>query len=165
MKALILVPAILLCSLVYAAEPTDSSVRELLALSEARKPLDALMSETESSLATGMRQKLFRHDMTAEEQIIIDNGIKQMIDAIRSEMQWEKLEGERISIYKRAFSQSEIDGMIAFYRTAAGKAVIEKMPLVKQEDLKISLNGYGKAFERLEKIERDIMASLQSANR
>jgi hypothetical protein len=35
-------------------------------------------------------------------------------------------------VYHESFTQSEIDGIIKFYKTPAGKAMINKLPLVMQ---------------------------------
>lgn len=161
MKALFLLIAAMCCSTVAAVEPSDASIRELMALSEVRKPLDALLAETERTIEIGMRQKFLGFDMTVDRQVIVDNGIKRMRDVLRSEMRWEKHEAARIAVYRRAFSQAEVDAMIAFYRTPAGKAMVERMPAVKQEDLQISLDGFAAVFTQFEEIDRDILMSLR----
>jgi uncharacterized protein len=38
-----------------------------------------------------------------------------------------------IRIYSEALTQQELDGMLAYYKTPAGEAVIKKLPRLSQE--------------------------------
>ncbi|TJZ73208.1 DUF2059 domain-containing protein [Chitiniphilus eburneus] len=42
------------------------------------------------------------------------------------------LKPDYIKLYRDTFTQEEIDGLIAFYKTPAGQALVDKMPLVLQ---------------------------------
>jgi uncharacterized protein len=41
---------------------------------------------------------------------------------------WEKLKPRFVALMAEAFTDEELDGILAFYRSAAGKAMVEKMP-------------------------------------
>jgi hypothetical protein len=47
-------------------------------------------------------------------------------------MGWDKLEPIYIKLYTDTFSQSDIDGILKFYKTPAGSALLKKMPLLMQ---------------------------------
>jgi hypothetical protein len=48
------------------------------------------------------------------------------------ELSWRNYEPLYLDIYARSLTQEEVDGMLAFYATLAGKAVIAKMPTIMQ---------------------------------
>lgn len=48
-------------------------------------------------------------------------------------------------VYNRHFTHEDIKGMIAFYNTALGKKVIEKMPMLAQESMQVGF-AWGKAM-------------------
>ena len=51
------------------------------------------------------------------------------------QMSWPRLKPLYTKIYQDAFTQEEIDGLIAFYRSPAGMAYVDKMPLVTQKSM------------------------------
>lgn len=55
----------------------------------------------------------------------------------KEEMSWDKMEPLFVDVYKKSFSQSDVDGMIQFYKTPAGQSVVKKMPLVMQNSMQV----------------------------
>jgi hypothetical protein len=55
-----------------------------------------------------------------------------MTAALDDALNWDSLQAMYLRIYKASFTQDEVDGMLAFYRTPAGQAMINKLPLVTQ---------------------------------
>ena len=51
---------------------------------------------------------------------------------VADRMSYEKFKPMFIQIYTEVFSEEEIDGIIGFYKSPAGKAMIEKSPLLMQ---------------------------------
>jgi uncharacterized protein len=51
-----------------------------------------------------------------------------MAQAVADHLNWDKLKPAFLKLYTDAFTEEELDGMIAFYKSAAGKAVLAKMP-------------------------------------
>ena len=45
-------------------------------------------------------------------------------------MRWEKMKVEYAKAYDAKFSEEEVDGMLAFYKSRVGRSMLEKMPLV-----------------------------------
>src|SRR5262249_25615685 len=57
--------------------------------------------------------------------------VKNMKEALK----WDDLKQMYFQIYSESFTQEEVDGMLAFYESPAGKAVIKKMPVVMQKSM------------------------------
>jgi uncharacterized protein len=71
---------------------------------------------------------------TAKLDIPSDDKAKQQqtYDAINKviadHLGWQKLKPRFVAIMAEAFTDAELDGILAFYRSPAGKAMVEKMP-------------------------------------
>jgi hypothetical protein len=85
-----------------------------------------------------------------------------MIGVLREEMTWEKLEPSFIGIYQKVLTQKEVDGMIAFYKTEAGIAVIEKMPQVMQLSMELVMELMQKISPRIQQISVDATDKLKA---
>ncbi len=71
-------------------------------------------------------------------------------------MDWDKLKPEYAQLYMETFTQEEVDGLLAFYRSPAGRAMIEKMPLLMNKSLQLSQ-------ARMQKLMPRIMSTAQQA--
>ena len=53
-----------------------------------------------------------------------------LMQIIREEASWEKMQAELTGIYRELFTQEEINSLIDFYQSPAGQAMVKKMPLI-----------------------------------
>jgi len=65
-------------------------------------------------------------------------------------------------IYRKSFSQSEIDGMLKFYKTPAGKAVIAKMPVVMQNTMQVMQGEMAEMVPKMQQLMADTASQIQA---
>ena len=58
-------------------------------------------------------------------------------------------------IYKQSFTQKEVNGMLDFYKSEPGQAVIAKMPLVMQNTMQAMQARMNTTFPKLQKLQQD----------
>ena len=75
---------------------------------------------------------------------------------------WDKLEPMYFKVYRDTFTQEEVDGMLKFYKTAAGKAMITKMPMVMQRTMTEMQQMMGPIAQRLQKMETESIEELKA---
>ena len=51
-----------------------------------------------------------------------------ILDLVKSRISWDKMRPSYIKLYSETFSEEEIGGMLAFYESPAGRAMLGKMP-------------------------------------
>ena len=54
-----------------------------------------------------------------------------------------------MKLYAETFTQEEVDGLLAFYRSPAGVALLEKMPQVTQKSAAITQQRIAPLVEKL----------------
>lgn len=67
-----------------------------------------------------------------------------------------------LRIYRKSLIQREVDGMIAFYKTPAGPAVIKKLPLIMQNSMAEVTQMMGPIMQRVERMQKDMVAEIES---
>lgn len=141
LRRLVVVSLLLLVSSAVAAEQpaSDESIREVLRVTEAEKLIASMLPQVEAMMGQAMQQGLSSVPMPPDERVVAGQMAEKMkvklMAGFREEMQWSKLEPMYLRIYRKTFTQDEVDGMLAFYKTPAGRAVIKKMPAVMQETM------------------------------
>lgn len=149
---------------VSAKPASEASIRELLAVTHAKRLLNSEMSRVDAMMRQEMRRGLGGRQLSPKEQKIMDDTAAKLAALFKEEMNWKTLEPTFINIYRRSFSQDEINGMLKFYRSRVGKAVIAKMPLVMRGSIEMMQDRMRAIMPKVIKIEQDSFAQLKAAS-
>lgn len=145
------------------APASEASIREMLELTQSRTMLDGALLQIQAMMKKQAQQAMSEGRHTPEQQKILGDMQDKMMAVYKEEMAWEKMEPMFIEIYRKSFTQSDVDGVNAFYRTKAGQAMLAKMPIVMQNTMQAMQTHMQSLKPRLEKIENDAMAQLAEA--
>lgn len=160
----ILIVLALLCPTLYAADvpPSDASLQELLEVAQAHKILDTTLAQMDTMMKNVFQQITAGQPASLETQKIFDKAQADVVSLCKEDLTWEKMEPIYLRIYRKSLSQSEVNGMIAFYKTPAGQAVINKMPLILQNTMAEVGQMMGPVMERAQRMEKELIAQMQA---
>ncbi len=65
-------------------------------------------------------------------------------------------------IYQKSFTQQEVDGMIGFYKTSSGQALINKMPVVLQNTLNEMQQMMAPMMQRMRQDQQAVLAEIKA---
>ncbi len=144
----VLILSLLSCSLLYAADssstaanpdpkgpPTEASIKQMLEVMQTHKMLDAMQAQMVMLMKQTMLQATQGQPVTPQIQKDIDRRTAEMASMFPEFLNWDKLVPIYVRIYQKSFTQGELTGMIDFYKTPAGQAMMAKMPAVMQTTL------------------------------
>ena len=117
----------------WAAPPSEQSILTLLDLTQAQSMLESSMGNMEKMVRQGMVQASAGKELTDEQKRVLEVAPGKIVAAMREQLNWDTLKPMYLTIYKESFDQTEIDGLIAFYRSPIGQSFIAKMPVVMQK--------------------------------
>ncbi len=166
MKKIFLVSVLVLgwSSAVYADETaaSEASIREFLVITNAAKLMEQSLVQGDAMIKNGLQQAIAGHPATPEQQKIIDDMQNKMMALLRDELKWEKYEPIYIDIYKQSFTQKEMNGVLAFYKSPAGRAFIVKMPVVMQHTMETLPKMMQSLMPKLQQLMRDTEKQLKA---
>lgn len=118
-----------------AAPTSDASIETLLTLTKSENTLNAAYEQivpvTTQSLP--QPQALAGKTLSTQQPQGVETAVQQAVEVMRTELSsWASVRPDVMKIYQGTFLQEEVDGMIAFYRSPPGIAVVEKLPTVMQ---------------------------------
>lgn len=106
----------------------DAKIEEIFHLAKLDQSLQTTLETSANQIKSGFFQQLMGLQLTPEEQKTME-GVQKKLQALLAEgLSWSTLEPMYVKLYSDMFSEDEIDGMLTFYRTPAGKAMLEKTP-------------------------------------
>lgn len=165
MKRLLLSLA-LVCSTAFAADtkPSDASIKELLTVSESQSVVEGIWGQVDGMMKGMLAQVGQGKALNATQQAAVDSFQAKYLALMREQISWAKLEPMYVRIYQDALSQEEVDGMIAFYKTPAGKAMIKKMPVLIQRIMTELPALMGPIMQKIQPMAQQLEADVKAAD-
>lgn len=163
MKRMIIVLALMCAAPVFAAPPSDSSLRQLLEITNSKTLFESTMAGVDAEAKAMTQQLLKGRELTAADQEVLERMNARLVAMMQEEMRWETLEPRYLDIYRQSFTQAEVDGMLRFYKSPTGKAVIEKMPVVMQHTMQLMQGLMVGMAPKLQAIVEDTLVELQAS--
>ena len=149
------------------APPSDASIQELTTLSRSQEVYRGMKAQMDAMIASSMKEASQGQTITPERQAILDRMRAQMAAAYDDAFNAQAMHMVMVRVYQETYTQDEVDGLIAFYKTPAGQALINKAPLMMQntmDEMRTLMRPLG---QRIAQIKRDGEAELKalSANK
>jgi len=162
------IATLLLCSLAaaFAAEappPSDASIRELIAVTRVQEQMKTASVQADQMMQASMTQALQDKQVTDEQRKILEEMRTKTRGLLDEALNWKELEVSITDIYKRSFTQREVDGMLAFYKTEAGQAVISKMPVIAQNTMQAMQGRLAVLLPKIQKLQEEMLAKLKAS--
>lgn len=158
--------AILLSSATVMAEPaSERSVKQLLEITQAKKLTDGVLASMDAFMSNAAQQILKGKTPTAGQQQALTNMKNKTIALMQEEFAWEKQEPMHIRLYLESFTEEEIESMLSFYKTPAGQAVINKMPVLMQKTMLEVQKMTSGLIPKAARIQQEFAAEIAAAGK
>ncbi len=124
------------CS-VRAEAPTEASVNEMLHYLQVDRLLSQAVTQMNDGIVKAMDQKLQTtvggRQLTPEQTAAVDRFRTKFSKTVQDQLSLPKIQTIYVQVYRETFSQEEVNGIVAFYKSPAGQAVGQKYPEVMQK--------------------------------
>lgn len=133
MKYRICVAAMFLsCVIAQAAPPSDQAINEMMTLMQLEALLNQALKEMNEGIAKamerGLEQSVKGKELSAAQKAAVEKFRAKFSAAMKEELSFSKVKDVYMQAYRETFTAEEVTGIIAFYRSPAGKAIVEKNP-------------------------------------
>jgi len=154
----------IICSgcLAAGAPASEASIREMLAVTEVRKLLDNVLPQYDALMKNAMNEALGGKLLDETGKKIADKMSAKLAKLMKEEMSWEKMEPIYLSIYMKSFTQEEVDGMLTFYKSPAGQAMIKKMPIVMQLSMQAMQQTMTPIMQKVQTMIQETVAEIET---
>ncbi len=133
---------LLLAALLHAA-PARADEAQRIALAEELVVLAELEKNFEQSFA--MVKEMLPRQLGAassgsspEAKAKAIDGATEIYDLIGKELNWNAIKGDYIALYAGTFTEEELQGVIDFYKSDAGKAFVKKQPELMKKSMELN---------------------------
>lgn len=148
-----------------AAPVSEGSVRQLLEVTQAQKLVDGMRMQVDKLMDNAIHDALKGKEPNVAQQQAIDTMKKKIVALLQAEISWGKLEPMYLRLYQESFSEEEVAGMLAFYKTPSGQAVIYKLPgLMHKTLLEVQKMTSGMS-PQMQQIQQDFAVEMTAASK
>jgi uncharacterized protein len=137
------------------APPSDASLQELDTLSHREELYNNMKAQMDAMVASAMKEASENQASTPERAAILDRMHAKMLAVWDSGFNRQSLQMVMVRIYQATYTQDEVDGLIAFYKTPAGQALINKAPLLLQNTMNEMRAVMRPMVQQIAQIKRD----------
>jgi len=163
LPAILIAAALAFSTTTQAVPPSDASINQLLEVSKAGALMDSVWAQMDGFMKTSMQQVTKGKPLSADEQAIMDKQQAKMIAIMKDELSWAKIKDGFVQVYRDTFSQEEIDGIIAFYKSPAGQAFIDKQPALMKNTMTLMQQRMGPIMQKIQQMSAETAKELKAA--
>lgn len=124
---LLIVAGVFAAPAALATEPSDAQVDRLIEVMDIQRMLDEMFAQMDI-VGRQMGERLLGEDATPEQRAAVQDAMARQQASMRKLMSWENVGPVYRKVYRKLFNAEEIDAMIAFYGSEAGRGIMRKMP-------------------------------------
>lgn len=125
--AIIFIAIVTVDAVVRADTPSEQSVDRLLILSDADRVLRSVREQVDRLSYTGVELSTRGKHLSPTEKSVLESIRQELVRKYQNELRWEKFRDTFLAAFRQSFTQKEIDGIIAFFESPAGRAYATKM--------------------------------------
>jgi uncharacterized protein len=142
-------------------EPTDASVKQLLEVMQLHKSLNSISAQMDQIMEHAADQAAQGQPLTSNAKQSMERCRSDLHVLIRDDLSWEKMEPNYVEVYKKTFTQTEVNAMIAFYKTPIGQSVVTKLPMAMETSQKETMQTMRPMMERIRQMQQEVAGAMQ----
>ena len=156
---------------VFAALPMahadDASHRakaeQMLSVTKSDTQMQTQLAALEARIQELAKQQSGVAPLNTAQTKLTDDYQKQIHDITLDEVGFEKVRPLIVQYYVDSFSEAELDGILAFYKTPAGQALINKTPDLAMKSTMLVQNRIKELQPKLATVTQDYVTKLKAA--
>jgi hypothetical protein len=120
---------------------------QLLECMDMKKQMEQSFEIVKQSIPSMMSQMGVSGSASTEDA---QNIMTEVMNLVAEEMNWDKLKEDYIAIYAETFTADELQGLVDFYNSPAGKKFTEKQPEIMQRSMQVSQTHMVKLMPKIQ---------------
>jgi hypothetical protein len=126
--------------------------------------MDRMMDQLMSGVKRQVQQITESMDhATPEQQKQITDFQQRVMDLVNQKIGWKALEPDFINLYASTYTEEELDGIIAFYKSPVGQKMIEKTPELTTKSTQVTQEKMKELQPVLSQMVQDFMKQMAAS--
>ena len=136
-----------------------AKVHEFFKVAKMDQAANVAMNTTITRVTTRITQQMHSVSVTTARPQRVDELNNKLKKLIVNDLSWDSLEPEYTKLYADAYTEQQLDDLIAFYKTPTGQAVAEKTPILAGQVANISQERLAALLPQIQQLVRDFVST------
>jgi uncharacterized protein len=145
------------------AKPTEESIKHLFETMGTSHLIDDMVGQMDKTMRASVREGMHGQTLNAEQQKIFDDMMTKLMSMMKEQIDWSAMEPLMVRVYRDTFTQQEVDAMVRFYSSPAGRSVSRKLPVAMQESMQLMHERMQGLIPRIGQLEKDTAQRMKEA--
>ena len=115
--------------------PARPDIEELLKVMRTEQSMQSVMEQVKQMIPQMMASMAAQRKLSPEAAEKTKPMQAKLLALIQDELSWKKFKPEITAIYAESMTPEEVKGIIAFYKSPAGQAFLDKQPIIIQKTM------------------------------
>ena len=148
----------ILSSVSYADEVSKKVIAEDLLIT---MKSDQMIKPFFNQIRSMMEQQFVQMGAPEAMRPILKKYTDKIFNLMEETLNWQALKEDIVSVYIQTFTEDELKGMLAFYKSPVGKSVIDKMPIAVQYSVGIVQKHMPQIQVKLKEIVQEMKCEIE----
>lgn len=145
-------------SFAHADDKTKmAKIQELFEVSKMHALITQSQQLTMQRVKSGMLQRLYGIKLNADQQERLNDFLDKIETVVTDAMDWKTLEPQYAKIYADAYTEQQIDDLLAFYKSPTGQVMVQKNPILMSEANAIVNQRMDAALPQIRQLMQDFL--------
>ncbi|MFJ5445091.1 DUF2059 domain-containing protein [Methylobacillus methanolivorans] len=148
---------------VYAAAPSDELIFKFMEVSNVKGALETMRANADTALRNNLLQSLQYPQLNDKQKKIAEEAGDRAVKVQQENLSYDAIVKLVLPLYRRTFTQEELQAAINFYSSPAGRSINQKMPQLATESMKLTTELNQKVIPQYQKIAQEAVERIKQA--
>lgn len=142
-------------SMVYAATPSDDLILKFMEVSNVKGTLEGMRNNADTALKANMLQSLQYVTLNDKQKKIAEEAGEKAVKVQQEYLSYDAITKLILPLYRKTFTQEELQAAIKFYSSPEGRSINQKMPGLAGDSMRLTSELNQKVIPQYQKIAQD----------
>lgn len=139
----------------FAATPPDDLILKFMEVSNVKGTLEGMRNNADTALKANMLQSLQYASLNDKQKKIAEEAGDKAVKVQQEYLSYESITKLILPLYRKTFTQEELQAAIKFYSSPEGRSINQKMPGLAGDSMRLTSELNQKVIPQYQKIAQD----------
>jgi len=151
-------------ALAHADEASKrTKIKELFVLNQMQQRIDQQRENAIKQSREMSRQLTDTMELNQSQEKLVQICYEKMNKLMATTYDWDRLGPAYEEIYAQTYTEEEIDGVLAFYKSPIGRAYMAKVPIVTEKTIAIGNEAYADVMPKIKQLLGELLETLKES--
>ncbi|MDW5264750.1 MULTISPECIES: DUF2059 domain-containing protein [Acidobacteriaceae] len=140
-----------------------AKVEELMQLTNMNQLMTQMLGQMSERMKASAAEQSANLKLTPAQQTVYDDYQQRIGNLITGSVNWDKMKPIMVQVYDETYTEEELDGILSFYRSPAGKAMVAKAPQLMSKSMALMVQQMRTLQPQIEQLTKDFAEQMQKS--